>query len=85
MRSLGVSRQTVWNRIKAGRLASQHVVRGPEKGLYVQLPERELPLQAGLERDAEVAGRKKGAPEGSGSERRGASERRGRPKAGETA
>ena len=88
MRSLAVSRQTVWNRIKAGRLASQHVVRGPEKGLYVQLPERELPLLAGLDRDAEVAGRKEGAPgapEGSGSERRGASERRGRPKAGETA
>ena len=78
---LGVSRQTVWNRIKAGQLARQHVVRGPEKGLYVKLSEPELPLLGGLEGCAEVAPRKAGAADEEG----GSSAARGRRQAGERA
>ena len=78
---LGVSRQTVWNRIKAGQLASQHVVRGPGKGLYVKLSEPELPLPGGLEGCAEVAPRKAGAADEEG----GSSAAPGRRQAGERA
>ena len=45
MRRLGVTRQTIWNRIKAGQLASCHVTHGGQRGLYVRLPEdAPLPL-----------------------------------------
>ena len=53
LRELGVSRQTLWSRIKAGRLAAVHVVRGAGKGLYVRVEEsRQRPLP-GLEDTAE--------------------------------
>ena len=39
MRRLGVTRQTLWNRIKASQLASCHVTRGSQRGLYVRLEE----------------------------------------------
>jgi len=39
MRILGVSRQTVWNRIKRGELESTHVNRGQNKTLFVKLDE----------------------------------------------
>lgn len=49
-RRLGVTRQTIWNRIKAGQLASCHVTRGSQRGLYVRLQEAAaLPLFASLE------------------------------------
>ena len=50
MRRLGVTRQTLWNRIKAGQLASCHVTRGSQRGLYVRLEEdtAALPLFASL-------------------------------------
>ncbi len=52
MDRLGVTRQTVWERIKAGRLDSCHVTRGKTRGLYVRLPvEDELPLLRGLNGD----------------------------------
>ena len=45
MRRLGVTRQTIWNRIKAGQLASCHLTHGSQRGLYVRLPEdATLPL-----------------------------------------
>ena len=45
MTRLGVSRQSIWNRIKSGELASCHVTHGKARGLYVQLPdEADLPL-----------------------------------------
>ena len=50
MRRLGVTRQTLWNRIKASQLASCHVTRGSQRGLYVRLEEEAaaLPLFASL-------------------------------------
>ena len=38
MQRLGVSRQTIWNRIRTGQLESCHVTRGRRRGLYVRLP-----------------------------------------------
>ena len=72
MRSLGVSRQTVRHRIKADLLASQNVVSGPEKRLYVKLTEPKLPLLEGLVHGEEVEARKAGAAEASGDESCGA-------------
>ena len=34
-----MTRQTLWNRIKAGQLASCHVTHGSQRGLYVRLEE----------------------------------------------
>jgi DNA invertase Pin-like site-specific DNA recombinase/predicted DNA-binding transcriptional regulator AlpA len=42
-RCLGVSRQTIWKRIQAGELASCHVTRGRQRGLYVRLAEHATP------------------------------------------
>jgi hypothetical protein len=42
MRILGVSRQTVWNRIKCGELESAHVNRGQNKALFVKLDASQL-------------------------------------------
>lgn len=36
-RRLGVSRQTVWHRVKRGELDAVHVRRGPQKGLRIKL------------------------------------------------
>ena len=42
---LGVSRQTIWNRVRSGNLASCHVTHGSRRGLYVEMPEEgTLPL-----------------------------------------
>jgi hypothetical protein len=38
-RILGVSRQTVWNRVKRGELDAAHVRRGRGKGLRIRLPD----------------------------------------------
>ena len=43
-RRLGVTRQTIWNRIRTGRMESCHVTRGRRRGLYVRLPEPSAPL-----------------------------------------
>jgi biotin operon repressor len=37
MRLLGVSRQTVWQRVKRGEIAAVHVRRGRQKGLRLKL------------------------------------------------
>ena len=45
VRRLRVTRQTIWARIRAGRLESCHVTHGSRRGLYVRLPEEpRLPL-----------------------------------------
>ncbi|WP_345944082.1 hypothetical protein [Bradyrhizobium sp. NBAIM02] len=44
MRALGVSRQTVLQRVKRGELEAVHVVRGKQKGLRIKV----LAPQAGL-------------------------------------
>ncbi len=41
---LGVSRQTVLNRIKAGKLAAVHVQQGKQMGLYIEVTKRQLEL-----------------------------------------
>ena len=42
---LGVSRQTIWNRVRSGNLASCHVTHGSRRGLYVEIAEEDtLPL-----------------------------------------
>ena len=52
MTRLGVSRQSIWNRIKSGELASCHVTHGKARGLYVRLPdEADLPLFQALSQD----------------------------------
>ena len=38
---LGVSRQTIWNRVRAGALASCHVTHGNKRGLYVERTDEE--------------------------------------------
>ena len=37
MRALGISRQTVWQRVKRGEIAAIHVKRGRKKGLRLKL------------------------------------------------
>ena len=37
MQRLGVSRQTIWNRVRTGALASCHVTHGRMRGLYVEM------------------------------------------------
>jgi predicted DNA-binding transcriptional regulator AlpA len=44
MRRLGVSRQTVWQRVKRGELEALHVTRGRQKGLRIKV----MHLQSGL-------------------------------------
>ena len=45
LRELGVTRQTLWSRIRAGSLQALRVVRGPGRGLYVRLDaSQQLPL-----------------------------------------
>ena len=44
MRRLGVSRQTIWQRIRSGELKARHIRRGSVKGVYVHLGEARLPL-----------------------------------------
>ena len=52
MTRLGVSRQSIWNRIKSAELASCHVTHGKARGLYVRLPdEADLPLFQALSQD----------------------------------
>jgi DNA invertase Pin-like site-specific DNA recombinase len=43
-RILGVSRQTVWNRVKRGELDAVHVRRGRGKGLRIRLPDAQQRL-----------------------------------------
>ncbi len=47
VRELGVSRQTLWSRIRTGSLSALRVVRGPDKGLYVRLDASRQPLLTG--------------------------------------
>ena len=44
MRVLGVSRQTVLQRVKRGELAAVHVMRGKQKGLRINVIGRQLGL-----------------------------------------
>lgn len=52
-RELGVSRQTLWSRIRTGSLQALHVVRGPSRGLYVQLGKSEQLCLPGLDEAGE--------------------------------
>ena len=55
MDRLRVTRQTVWERIKVGKLESCHVTHGKMRGLYVRLPaEDEIPLLRGLTDDGDT-------------------------------
>jgi DNA invertase Pin-like site-specific DNA recombinase len=49
MRVLGVSRQTLWQRVKRGQLQSVYVSRGRRKGLCVQVLDEQLPLFEGMQ------------------------------------
>ena len=51
---LGVSRQTLWERIRNGQLEARRIVRGPQQGLYVQLEASEQPLLDGLEESGDA-------------------------------
>lgn len=42
MRILGVSRQTVLQRVKRGELAAVHVMRGKQKGLRIKIIGQQL-------------------------------------------
>jgi DNA invertase Pin-like site-specific DNA recombinase len=44
MRRLGVSRQTVWQRVKRGELEALHVTRGRQKGLRIRVIETQTEL-----------------------------------------
>ena len=44
MRILGVSRQTVLQRVKRGELEAMHVSRGRRKGLRIRVLSNQLPL-----------------------------------------
>jgi hypothetical protein len=44
MRALGVSRQTVLQRVKRGELAAVHVMRGQQKGLHIKVIGRQPDL-----------------------------------------
>lgn len=44
MRRLGVSRQTVWQRVKRGELEALHVTRGSKKGLRIKVVETQTEL-----------------------------------------
>ncbi len=55
---LDVSRQTVWKRMRAGKLQAAYVTRGKHRGLHVLVcPDEDMPLLSGLGRtDAGQAG-----------------------------
>ncbi len=55
-RELGVSRQTIWSRIRAGSLPALRVVRGAERGLYVRLDSVPQPRLPGLSGATEESG-----------------------------
>ena len=55
-RQLGVSRQTIWSRIRAGSLPALRVVRGAERGLYVRLDSVPQPRLPGLSGATEESG-----------------------------
>ena len=42
MRRLGVTRQTIWNRVKSGTLRSCHVTHGSRRGLYVEIADHDV-------------------------------------------
>ncbi|MGH8515351.1 MAG: helix-turn-helix domain-containing protein, partial [Gammaproteobacteria bacterium] len=44
MRLLGVSRQTVWQRVKRGEIEAVHVTRGRQKGLRIKVLARQTEL-----------------------------------------
>lgn len=47
---LGVSRQTIWKRMRAGKLQAVFVTRGRHRGLHVRItPDMDMPLLSGLE------------------------------------
>ncbi len=50
---LGVTRQTIWNRVRAGQMESCHVTHGRQRGLYVRLPDPGAPLFEQLATDEE--------------------------------
>lgn len=55
-RELGVSRQTIWLRVREGSLQALRVVRGAEKGLYVRLDSESPALLPGMEPADEDSG-----------------------------
>ncbi len=44
MKALGVSRQTVWQRVKRGELEAVHVMRGKQKGLRIKVIDQQSDL-----------------------------------------
>ena len=49
VRRLGVTRQTIWKRMRARKLQAVYVTRGSHRGLHVRIsPEMETPLLPGL-------------------------------------
>ena len=56
LRQLGVSRQTLWEWIRAQSVAALRIPRGPEKGLYVKLERSSQPLLEGFETGSVLAG-----------------------------
>ena len=44
MKALGVSRQTIWQRVKRGELDAVHVMRGKQKGLRIKVIDRQPEL-----------------------------------------
>ena len=53
VRRLGVSRQTIWQRVASGQMESCHVKRGPNRGLHVRLEPDDHPLFRERPADAE--------------------------------
>ena len=51
---LRVSRQTLWERIRRGELEARRIVRGPQRGLYVQVDEPAQPLLDALEESSDA-------------------------------
>ena len=51
---LRVSRQTLWERIRRGELEARRIVRGPQRGLYIQVDEPEQPLLDALEESSDA-------------------------------
>ncbi len=52
-RRLGVTRQSIWNRVRAGRMESRPVTHGRQRGLQVRLPEPGAPRFEPLATDEE--------------------------------
>jgi DNA invertase Pin-like site-specific DNA recombinase len=44
MKALGVSRQTIWQRVKRGELDAVHVMRGKQKGIRIKVMDRQSDL-----------------------------------------